>query len=157
LCNVLIPIPHKNLPNACEDFVVSQGGADDAGQEGPLGSADAGLRQKTARIRQVFMWNGFDWGEANMRVFLEETVVKQALADVSCNVCGRAISKEASGYFEDHISIAKPWGYHSPYDGEIHAIDVCVGCYQDWVGDFEIPPKTSCYCLMSGDGQCVGS
>jgi len=34
-----------------------------------------------------------------MRVFLEETVVKQSLADVSCNVCGRAISKEASGFF----------------------------------------------------------
>ena len=46
----VIPIPDKNLPNTCEDFVARQGGTADAGQEGPLESADAGLWQKTARI-----------------------------------------------------------------------------------------------------------
>jgi len=86
-----------------------------------------------------------------MRVFLDETVVKPTLTDVSCNACGRGVSKDASGYFEDHISLTKAWGYHSPYDGEIHAIDICVDCYQDWIKDFEIQPKVSCYCLMSGE------
>ncbi|MCL2528693.1 MAG: hypothetical protein FWE42_09795 [Defluviitaleaceae bacterium] len=56
---IFIPIPDKNLPNTCEDFVASQGGTADAGQECPLESADAGLRQKTARIWQVFIWNGY--------------------------------------------------------------------------------------------------
>ena len=83
-----------------------------------------------------------------MRVFLEETVVKQALSDVSCNVCGRSVSKDASGYFEDHVSLSKAWGYHSPYDGEIHVMDVCVDCYQDWTMGFEIPPKITSYCYM---------
>jgi len=75
LCNsrVILPIPSKNRPKLCEDFVASQGGADNAGQEGPLGStgkiagrpkggfakqsaesADAGLRQKTAKLWPVF-------------------------------------------------------------------------------------------------------
>jgi len=89
-----------------------------------------------------------------MRVFSEQTVIKPALADVNCNVCGRGVSKEAFGYFEDHVSLSKAWGYHSPYDGETHAIDVCVDCYQNWVSDFEIPPKSSCYCIVAGDGRC---
>jgi len=41
---VIIPIPVRNLTKICEDFAASQGSADDAGQEGPLGGADAGLR-----------------------------------------------------------------------------------------------------------------
>ena len=90
-----------------------------------------------------------------MRVFLEQSVVKQALSDVRCNVCGRSVSKDASGYFEDHIAISKAWGYHSPYDGETHVIDVCVDCYQDWTVQFEIPPKISCYCHTAGDAICI--
>ena len=88
-----------------------------------------------------------------MRVFSEKTVVKHALSDVQCNVCGRSVSKDATGYFEDHISISKAWGYHSPYDGEIHAIDVCSDCYTDWTERFVIPPRLSCYCHMPGDVQ----
>ncbi|MCL2528273.1 MAG: hypothetical protein FWE42_07625 [Defluviitaleaceae bacterium] len=34
----IIPIPDKNLPNTCEDFVARQGDAVNAGQEGPLES-----------------------------------------------------------------------------------------------------------------------
>jgi len=89
-----------------------------------------------------------------MRVFSEKTVIKHALSDVHCNVCGRTVSKDTSGYFEDHVSISKDWGYHSPYDGEIHAIDVCVDCYNTWTDNFEIPPKLSCYCHMPEGGKC---
>ncbi|MCL2572290.1 MAG: hypothetical protein FWE11_07785 [Defluviitaleaceae bacterium] len=80
-----------------------------------------------------------------MRVFLDQTTVRPELTDVSCNVCGRDVDKNVSGYFEDHLTISKSWGYHSPYDGEIHAIDVCVDCYADWTAQFEIPPKVSSY------------
>jgi len=34
---IIIPIPIENLSKVCEDFTASQGSADDAGQEGPLG------------------------------------------------------------------------------------------------------------------------
>jgi len=94
-------------------------------------------------------------GGTEMRVYLEKNVARQSLSDVQCNVCGRSVNKDNSGYFEDHVSISKAWGYHSPYDGEMHGIDVCVDCYQGWLTDFEIPPKMSCYCHMMDDGQCV--
>jgi len=90
-----------------------------------------------------------------MRVFMDQTVVKPALSDVKCNVCGRSISKNTLGYFEDHLEISKAWGYHSPYDGETHVIDVCIGCYENWTARFEIPPKVACYCHMAGDALCM--
>jgi len=90
-----------------------------------------------------------------MRVFMEQNVVKQALSDVRCNVCGRSIMKDASGYFEDHVAISKAWGYHSPYDGETHVIDICIECYQNWTAQFEIPPKVSCFCYTAGDALCM--
>jgi len=88
-----------------------------------------------------------------MRELTEKTDTKHAPLDISCNVCGRETSKDAMGYFEDHVSISKAWGYHSPYDGEIHSIDVCVNCYQDWIAKFEIPPKVSYYFHFEEDGQ----
>ena len=80
-----------------------------------------------------------------MRVFFEENAIKHALSDVQCNVCGRSVCKDAIGYFEDHVSISKTWGYHSPYDGEIHSMDVCVDCYQGWINTFQIPPRVTEY------------
>ena len=76
-----------------------------------------------------------------MRVFLETPVMLPQLENVRCNSCGTEVPKNAVGYFEDHIDISKKWGFHSPYDGELHSIDLCVGCYESWVADFEIPPQ----------------
>ena len=42
----LIPIPGENLSRFARIFVPNQGSADDAGQDGPLGGADAELGQK---------------------------------------------------------------------------------------------------------------
>ena len=75
-----------------------------------------------------------------MRIFLERDVLTPLLSDVRCNVCGREMQKENPGYFEDHVSLSKTWGYFSPFDGEAHDIDVCVDCYKDWIARFEIPP-----------------
>ena len=75
-----------------------------------------------------------------MRLFLERETTTSQLSNVRCNVCGREVEKEDPGYFEDHITIYKRWGYHSPYDGEAHEIDLCVDCYQSWTAQFEIPP-----------------
>ena len=76
-----------------------------------------------------------------MKVYMEKTVVKRELSDVRCNVCGLHVGKDAAGYLLDHVSLSKQWGYHSPYDGEAHAIDLCVACYQSWIKKFEIPPE----------------
>lgn len=75
-----------------------------------------------------------------MKILLEQSVVKPQLSGVQCNRCARTVEKEPPGYFQDHISLTKMWGYHSPYDGESHDIDLCVDCYADWIGEFEIPP-----------------
>ena len=92
-----------------------------------------------------------------MRVFFEQNTIKQSLSDVQCNVCGRSVSKDATGgYFEDHVSISKTWGYHSPYDGEIHAMDVCVDCYQGWTEQFAIPPRVTEY-ICFDHGLCACS
>jgi len=80
-------------------------------------------------------------GSLGMRTFIERPAVVPELTDVRCNLCGRDVEKNKMGYFEDHISINKMWGYHSPYDGEAHAIDLCVDCYQGLASQFEIPPQ----------------
>jgi len=76
-----------------------------------------------------------------MRGFLERPIMLSELENVKCNVCGKEIPKNAVGYFEDHVSIAKTWGFHSPYDGEMHSIDLCIACYEAWISHFEIPPQ----------------
>jgi len=75
-----------------------------------------------------------------MKLFLQQNVTLPELDAVHCNLCGKAVNKNVVGYLEDHISLSKTWGYHSPYDGEEHAIDLCVSCYKDWIKQFEIPP-----------------
>jgi hypothetical protein len=75
-----------------------------------------------------------------MKLFSEKTVVKKELSDVRCNSCGLNVGKDASGYLMDFVSLSKKWGYHSPFDGESHTIDLCISCYQSWIGRFEIPP-----------------
>jgi len=79
-----------------------------------------------------------------MRIFMERSVPHQELSEVRCNSCGQDVNKNHIGYFEDHVSLSKTWGYHSPYDGEAHDIDLCVGCYKDWINKFEIPPSVDC-------------
>ena len=83
-----------------------------------------------------------------MRVFLDKSVVRKELTDVRCNACGRDVSKDTSGYFEDHVSLSKKWGYSSPFDGEAHDIDICVDCYSDWIRQFEIPPQKAAINFM---------
>ncbi|MCL2217951.1 MAG: hypothetical protein FWB91_13170 [Defluviitaleaceae bacterium] len=76
-----------------------------------------------------------------MRIFMERSTPQPQLAEVRCNSCGQGVNKNDVGYLDDHVSLSKTWGYHSPYDGEAHDIDLCVSCYQDWITRFEIPPR----------------
>ena len=54
-----IAIPPPNQPKTARIFGTSQGSADDAGQEGPLGGADAGLCQKDRCLGSVLGGNGY--------------------------------------------------------------------------------------------------
>jgi len=76
-----------------------------------------------------------------MKTFENRQAMVPELAAVRCNLCGRDVEKNSVGYLEDHISLTKMWGYHSPYDGEAHEIDLCVDCYDGWTKQFEIPPQ----------------
>lgn len=76
-----------------------------------------------------------------MKLFNTNTSSQVEPEAIRCNLCGRYVEKNQIGYFEDHISVTKMWGYHSPYDGEAHAIDLCVDCYENWTRKFQIPPK----------------
>jgi len=86
-----------------------------------------------------------------MRVFLNRTIPLPELQNVSCNSCGREVIKDTHGYFEDHLSITKAWGYHSPFDGQIHDIDICIDCYESWVSQFEIPPHVEYTYMQVGE------
>ena len=61
------------------------------------------------------------------------------LGDIRCNQCGVMIQKNPQGYFEDHVSLTKDWGYGTAYDGQTHKIDICLACYNQWTGGFEVP------------------
>jgi len=76
-----------------------------------------------------------------MKTFVENTQTIPKINSVACNLCGRAVEKNGMGYFEDYISLTKNWGYHSPYDGESHSMDLCLDCYNGWIAKFEIPPE----------------
>jgi len=78
-----------------------------------------------------------------MKLFVQTNTAQDKLASVQCNVCGKEVAQNEWGYFMDYVSMDKLWGYHSPYDGQAHELDVCVDCYRSWVGGFEIPPMRS--------------
>jgi len=76
-----------------------------------------------------------------MKTFLERTVAHEALDEIRCNLCGRQIKRNGFGYFEEHLSVTKTWGYGPPADGETHAFELCFDCYDQLVGRFQIPPR----------------
>ena len=78
-----------------------------------------------------------------MRIFLEKTASQEAVDEVHCNLCAAQIRKNGFGYFEDHFSATKTWGYGAPADGETHSFELCYGCYDDMVKRFQIPPLVS--------------
>ena len=63
-------------------------------------------------------------------------------SDIRCNMCGQTVEKDHFGYLHDYVSLKKLWGYHSPYDGEGHTMNICTPCYEAWTKSFEIPLKS---------------
>lgn len=65
-----------------------------------------------------------------MRTVKEVHVVNQETDRIICNMCGETINRNQFGYFDEHLSIKKEWGYGSAFDGEIHCFDLCESCYE---------------------------
>lgn len=80
-----------------------------------------------------------------MTTILQRPESLPEISNISCNSCARHIEKDNIGYFEDYIALKKRWGYHSPYDGECHSIDLCTDCYRAWVSDFKMPPQVEIF------------
>lgn len=63
----------------------------------------------------------------------------EKLVEVFCNKCGRALKLQNEIVKEGNLVIEADWGYFSNKDGEIHCIDLCEQCYDEWITTFKIP------------------
>lgn len=69
-----------------------------------------------------------------MRQYKTVQVPKRVIESLRCNCCGKVIQSR------ECFSAVKHWGYDSPYDGEVHAMDICAECYAAWIQNFAISP-----------------
>lgn len=67
-------------------------------------------------------------------------IVKQETDNIICNMCGETIYKNQFGYFHEHLSVRKEWGYGSAFDGETHCFDLCESCYNKMREQMKIAP-----------------
>ena len=70
-------------------------------------------------------------------VFVEATEIKL----VVCNMCMSDIDIVSAPYIDNHISIEKMWHYGSPFDGELHTIDLCSVCYEQFISSLKVRPN----------------
>ena len=71
-----------------------------------------------------------------MKQYKEVTVKKAMVEKVICNCCGQSICGEQDAFHSEYLTIAKRWGYASPFDGEKHVLDICPSCYKKWIETF---------------------
>ena len=75
-----------------------------------------------------------------MRHYKAILIEKQEVDTVICNCCGKQIIHGKDKKMGEYLSVVKHWGYHSPFDGEKHSLDVCPECYHRWIQTFQFPP-----------------
>ena len=61
------------------------------------------------------------------------------LAAIICNQCGRVMTVQDDMVKEGVFSAACTCGYFSEKDGEIHSLDLCEECYDEFIKHFKIP------------------
>ena len=76
-----------------------------------------------------------------MKQYKTIQVQKQVPDRIICNCCGREIQITKQHPYPEYVSIRKEWGYDSPYDGEVHEIDLCQDCYAKWIRTFKFAPQ----------------
>lgn len=72
-----------------------------------------------------------------MRQF--ELQERKEISKIICNKCGKEINIKQGIPEEDVFSAEKRWGYFSNKDNEVHHIDLCEACYDEWISTFLIP------------------
>ncbi len=60
------------------------------------------------------------------------------LETVICNRCGKKMVVERGILREGALMLDHSWDFFSEKDGEVHHIDICESCYDDWVDQFKI-------------------
>lgn len=63
----------------------------------------------------------------------------KTLEKIICNKCGKEIIVKNGMSEIDTFSVEKRWGYFSNKDNEVHEIDLCEQCYDEWISEFLIP------------------
>lgn len=76
-----------------------------------------------------------------MKEYQVEPAEVKILSRIFCNCCGKEIDRSGKHAYRDYVSIHKDWGYDSPFDGEVHDIDLCADCYEAWIRNFRIDPR----------------
>lgn len=61
------------------------------------------------------------------------------LETVICNCCGKKLVVKAGIVREGVILFDHAWDFFSEKDGEVHHIDICESCYDEWTEQFKIP------------------
>lgn len=77
----------------------------------------------------------------HMKKYTMQNQEKKVVCEIICNKCGDTIAKEATCLKTDFLTINKNWGYFSDKDNEVHSIDLCERCYDEWVKGFSVPPS----------------
>lgn len=62
------------------------------------------------------------------------------LGTVICNCCGKKLIVDGGIVREGVFSVDHAWDFFSEKDGEIHHLDVCESCYDEWISQFQIAP-----------------
>lgn len=57
---------------------------------------------------------------------------------VVCNCCGKKLVVKDGTVREGVVSINHTWDFFSEKDGEVHHIDICEDCYDDWINQFKV-------------------
>lgn len=58
---------------------------------------------------------------------------------VRCNSCGKDLKTSKGIVMEGVVKMNVDWGYFSNKDGEVHKLDICEKCYDEWIKSFKIP------------------
>lgn len=64
---------------------------------------------------------------------------KDRLATVLCNKCGKNLKMQGDIVTEGAFMVDYAWNYFSDKDGDIHKFDLCEGCYNEMIQQFNIP------------------
>ena len=58
------------------------------------------------------------------------------LETVICNCCGKKLVVKDGSVREGMVSWNPVWDFFSERDGEVHHMDICEECYNNWIAQF---------------------